>query len=124
MTNPKRVLVVEDDKAVQQLFQKLLEKRKAAVTVVSSGREANRLLTEKHHYNLVFLDLILPEVTGWEVLEKLRANPATSATPVVIFTGAALSNDEKEKMLKKVNMVVEKNQFSLEVFDRILDQWL
>lgn len=120
----KEILVVEDDKVIRQLVKKLAEKRGASVTVVASGKEANQILKEKNHYDLVFLDLILPEITGWDVLETLKANPGTKATPIVILTGAALSAKEKEKILQKADAVVEKLSFTLAGFDKILDQWL
>jgi len=121
----KKVLIVEDDKSLQQLIKKLVELRNATVTIVGSGKDANHILKEqKNRYDLVFLDLILPEVTGWDILETLRANPKTKDTPVVIFTGAILSGKEQAKMLTKVSAIVEKSKFTLEAFNALLDRWL
>ena len=121
----KKVLIVEDDEPLQQLIKLLVEKRKAVVTTVASGKEANRVLMEQNNrYDLVFLDLILPEVTGWDILEILKSNPETKDTPIIIFTGAILSEKEREKILQKASAIIEKGKFTLEAFYAVLDRWL
>ena len=121
----KKVLIVEDDKSLQQLIKKLVEMRKASVTIVGSGEEANHILKkQKNRYDLVFLDLILPEVTGWDVLETLKSSPGTRDTPIIIFTGASLSEKEKAKMLQKASAIIEKSKFTLAGFEAMLDRWL
>ena len=121
----KKVLIVEDDEPLQQLIKLLVEKRNAVVTIVGSGKEANHVLIEQNnHYDLVFLDLILPEVTGWDVLEILKSNPETKDTPIIIFTGAILSEKEREKILQKASAIIEKGKFTLEAFYAVLDRWL
>lgn len=121
----KKVLIVEDDPVIQQLIKKLVGMREAAVTIVGSGQEAKRILTEQNgRYDLIFLDLILPEVTGWDILEALTSRPATKDTPIIILTGAILSEKEKEKILRKASAIVEKSKFTLKVFNALLDRWL
>ncbi len=121
----KKVLIVEDDTSLQQLIKKLVEMRNATATIVGSGKEANLLIKEPNNrYDLVFLDLILPEVTGWDVLETLKSNPGTRDTPIVIFTGIILSEKEHAKMLLKVSAIIIKNGFTLEAFNAVLDRWL
>lgn len=121
----KKVLIVEDDTSIQQLIKKLVERRKASVTIVGSGEEANHILKEQNnHYDLVFLDLIMPEITGWDVLETLKSTPATRDTPIIILTGASLSEKEHAKMLEKASAIIEKSGFTFEAFDALLDRWL
>ncbi len=121
----KKVLVVEDDEPVRRLIKKLVEMRHATVTIIGSGKEANLLLTEQHNrYDLVFLDLILPEVTGWDILETLRSRPETKDASIISFTGANLSEKEKEKMLQKASAIIEKSEFTLKTFDALLYPWL
>ncbi len=121
----KKVLIVEDEKPVQQLVRLLVENFKAAVTVVGSGADANNILKDKNvHFDLVILDLILPEITGWDILETLKSSPRTKDTPIIVFTGASLSEKEKEKMLQKTNAIFEKSKFSCAAFNTSLKQWL
>lgn len=121
----KKVLIVEDEKPVQQLFTLLAENYKASVTVIGSGREADNILKNNVvRYDLVILDLILPEVTGWDVLETIKASALNRDTPIVIFTGASLSDKEKQKMLTKASAVFEKNNFTVQTFNKVLEKWL
>lgn len=121
----KKVLIVEDEKPVQQLVALLVESHKAAVTVVGSSLEANNILKDKNvRFDLVILDLILPGITGWDILDAMKSNPETKDTPIIIFTGASLSEKEKEKILQKADAVIEKNEFTLPFFKKNLDQWL
>lgn len=121
----KKVLIVEDDTSLQQLIKQLVEMRKASVTIIGSGKEANSILKDKKiHYDLVFLDLILPEVTGWDILETMKSRPETKNTPIIIFTGAILSEKEHARMLQKASAIIEKRKFTLEAFDALLDRWL
>lgn len=125
MMQNKNVLIVEDEEVVQKLLKLLIEKRGASVTTASSAKEAEQIFKQKsRRFDLISLDLILPEVTGWDILERIRSTPETRDTPVIIFTGAALSAKEEEKMLQKANAVIEKSSFTLLAFDKILDQWL
>ena len=121
----KKVLVVEDDPSIQQLIKKMVEMRNAAVTIIASGEEANRILTKQNnHYDLVFLDLIMPEITGWDILKTLKSRPNTKDTPVIIFTGAILSEKERARMLQKASAIIAKSEFELEDFVALLDRWL
>lgn len=121
----KKVLIIEDEKPVQELISRLVENHNAAVTVAGSGQEADDILkNNKVRYDLVILDLILPEITGWDILETIKSSPLNKETPIIIFTGANLSEKEKEKMLLKANAIFEKNTFTYKNFNKILEQWL
>ncbi|MBI2442209.1 MAG: response regulator [Lentisphaerae bacterium] len=120
----KSVLVVDDSEVIQRLIAKLAGEHGASVTAAASAKDVTGILAEKDcRFDLFVLDLMLPEITGWEILETLRAKPETKDTPIVIFTGA-LSSQEKEKILQKANAVIEKSKFTLREFDKILNQWL
>ena len=121
----KKVLVVEDEKPIQQLVTVLAENYSAAVTVIGSGQEAENILKKNVvRFDLVILDLILPEITGWDVLETIKASALNRDTPVVVFTGANLSEKEKSKMLQKADAIFEKNNFTLKNFNKVLEKWL
>ena len=78
-----RLLVVDDNSGMLDLFQRFLDGTPWQVLAASSGEEARKLLTEKQP-RLVILDVILPEEDGWEVLISLKANPATREIPVIV----------------------------------------
>jgi CheY-like chemotaxis protein len=80
-----RVLLIEDDAAVAEMYRYRLEIDGYSVTVARDGESGLRLATETSP-DLIYLDLRLPQMDGLAVLEQLRANPETAELPVVILT--------------------------------------
>ena len=85
MEQHKRVLVVDDDPQVRQLLETVLRARSLQVDLAADGAEALALIAE-HPYSVILLDLVMPNVDGFAVLQSLAAN--TSVMPVVlVITG-------------------------------------
>jgi cyclic di-GMP phosphodiesterase len=85
-----RILVIDDEPGVRQLLRRLLEP--AGYEVAESGSAENGLHSIRTDPpDLVFLDLQLPDRSGHEVLEEVRADPATRLLPIVMLTGVATS---------------------------------
>lgn len=120
----KKVLIVEDDKVALALFAKIVRLIGADVVSVRTSREAWDRVAAGSEFDLMLLDLILPMESGWDFLAKLRANPATAKVPVIIMTGADLSHDERERLLKRANVVLEKSKFEIDGFEETLRTFL
>lgn len=90
-----RVLVIEDDPPALELIQKVLEAAGMEAIPARGGPEGLRLAREAHPAAIT-LDLLMPQVDGWEVLRELKADPLTRAVPVVILS----CMDRKEKGLR------------------------
>jgi CheY-like chemotaxis protein len=114
----KRLLVVEDNAAEQLSIKELLGHDDIDIAVVSTGAEA---LTALHaeSFDCVVLDLRLPDMSGFEVLERLRDNTSLSEVPVVVFTGKELSPDEDARLHTLARSVVVKG---VESPERLLDE--
>jgi CheY-like chemotaxis protein len=80
-----RVLVVEDEFDSIQMVSKILRHHGAEVHIARDGHECIKLL-ETLEPTLIIMDLALPEMDGWETLEKIRSNPATAQLLVVAIT--------------------------------------
>jgi CheY-like chemotaxis protein len=93
-----RVLVVDDDPWVRQIFQQLLELAKFDVVVASGGEEGLRMLREDPTIGLVLLDLTMPEVNGWAVRRAQRADPRLATIPTIIVTGSSLPRTAHEEL--------------------------
>ncbi|HEY1262099.1 MAG TPA: response regulator, partial [Terriglobales bacterium] len=114
----KKLLVVEDNPAEQLSIRELLGYDDVDVEVASTGEEALKAVTEGG-VDCVVLDLRLPDMTGFEVLERLRDTPSLSDLPVVVFTGKELSPDEDARLHSLARSVVVKG---VESPERLLDE--
>jgi CheY-like chemotaxis protein len=87
------ILLVEDDEATRGMFETALSSAGYVVHTTGSGAGAlTRLRTEP--FDLVVLDLMLPGITGPEVLDAIQKGPATAQLPVIVVTGATLNQRE------------------------------
>ena len=113
----KRLLVVEDNPAEQLSIRELLGHHDIDVSVAATGMEALAAVSEKT-FDCMVLDLRLPDMTGFEVLERLRDTPSGDL-PVVVFTGKDLSPEEDARLHTLARSVVVKG---VESPERLLDE--
>jgi CheY-like chemotaxis protein/signal transduction histidine kinase/HAMP domain-containing protein len=114
----KRLLVVEDNPAEQFSIRELLGYDDIDVEVVSTGAEAIAAVAEKE-LDCVVLDLRLPDMSGFDVLERLRETPSLGDLPIVVFTGKELSPEEDARLHTLARSVVLKG---VESPERLLDE--
>ncbi|HEV2991717.1 MAG TPA: response regulator, partial [Candidatus Angelobacter sp.] len=114
----KKLLVVEDNPAEQLSIKELLGYDDIDVTVIDNGAEALAAVNEQQ-FDCVVLDLRLPDMSGFEVLERLRDTPSLNDLPVVVFTGKELSPDEDARLHTLARSVVVKD---VESPERLLDE--
>ncbi len=114
----KRLLVVEDNPAEQLSIRELLGYDDIDVSVAASGSEALATLSE-NPVDCIVLDLRLPDMSGFDVLERLRDNQTLSDLPVVVFTGKELSSEEDARLHTLARSVVVKG---VESPERLLDE--
>ncbi|MGB8832754.1 MAG: response regulator, partial [Candidatus Sulfotelmatobacter sp.] len=114
----KRLLVVEDNPGEQLSIRELLGYDDIDVTVVATGEEAVQTVSQKS-FDCVVLDLRLPDISGFDVLERFRDVPAASDLPVVVFTGKELSPEEDARLHSLARSVVVKG---VESPERLLDE--
>jgi HAMP domain-containing protein/CheY-like chemotaxis protein/signal transduction histidine kinase len=114
----KRLLVVEDNLAEQLSIKELLGYDDIDVTVVATGAEAIEAVNEQA-FDCVVLDLRLPDISGFDVLERFRDTPSLGDLPVIVFTGKELSPDEDARLHSLARSVVVKG---VESPERLLDE--
>lgn len=110
-----RALIVEDDPAIRRLVEKLLSRQHIAIDVAADGRTAIEKL-EKNRYTVIVLDLMVPEVSGFEVIEFLKRQ--NSRTPVAVVSAVsqqALTNLD----LDIVKLVISK-PFDVDEFTKAI----
>jgi HAMP domain-containing protein/CheY-like chemotaxis protein/signal transduction histidine kinase len=114
----KRLLVVEDNLAEQLSIKELLGYDDIDVTVVATGAEAITAVSEQA-FDCVVLDLRLPDISGFDVLERFRDTPSLGDLPVIVFTGKELSPEEDARLHSLARSVVVKG---VESPERLLDE--
>jgi CheY-like chemotaxis protein len=114
----KRLLVVEDNPAEQMSIQELLSYDDIEIDTAGTGSGALTNLREQQ-YDCVVLDLRLPDMTGFEVLEEIKRDESLSDVPVVVFTGRELSAEEDAQLHTMARSIVVKG---VESPERLLDE--
>jgi HAMP domain-containing protein/CheY-like chemotaxis protein len=118
VSRKKRLLIVEDNDIERASIIELLGYDDIETIDVASGNEALQSM-RNHIFDCVVLDLHLPDMSGFELLEKLHADPALAGIPVVVFTGKDLTVDEQIRLKAMAKSIVLKDVQSPE---RLLDE--
>ncbi len=109
MDSKLKILIVEDDEFLRSLTAKRLEKEDYTVVAAVDGESA-LVTAAQEKPNLIFLDLLLPGLDGFEVLSKLKANAELKDVPVVIFSNLGQKEDiERAKQLGASEFFIKAN---------------
>ena len=109
----RRVLVIDDDPAARYLMQKLLADAHVTVLEAADGR-SGLIAARRARPALIFLDLGLPDFSGEEILEALKNDADLHDVPVAIVTASKLTSDERARLGKRAEVVVQKSDLSSE----------
>ena len=113
-----KVLVIEDDNGVRDVIMRLLHRRGYEVVGAAFGQDGyGKAASEKPH--MILLDLMMPVMDGFEVLRKLKSNPATMSIPVIILTAKIDAESERRCMRDGALDYVHKPWGPGEIEDRI-----
>ncbi len=105
---PRDILVVDDDPRDSRLIRRLLEATgRYKVHEAASGTIALSMLAQQK-YDLLVLDLMLPDISGEELIERLKADEKTRDIPIVVLTAKDIQSAEREKLLGKIISLFEK----------------
>jgi CheY-like chemotaxis protein len=119
MTARRRVLLIEDDRFLRRAGEASLRQRGFAVTVAADGQEGLAKVREEIP-DLILLDLLMPKVSGLEVLRTLRAEEKTRSIPVLILSNSSREQDLQEiKELGVTDYLVKANLSLQELGDRV-----
>lgn len=92
-----RILLVEDNEMNRDMLSRRLERKGYDVELAVDGRQGvDKAKTLE--YDLVLMDMSLPEIDGWEATRELRADPATKGLPIIALTAHAMSGDRERAL--------------------------
>lgn len=109
------ILVIDDDPMAVELVEAILRGERFQVRKAYSGAEGITVARQEKPA-LIVLDLLMPEVDGFTVVEQLRADPVTASIPIVILTSKNLTPEEKKRLNGKISSLARKGEFSRATF--------
>ncbi len=103
----KRLLIIEDDDAMRSSIVELIGGQDVESSAVASGKEACEILSD-NSFDCIILDLGLSDMSGFDLLEKIRQKDELRQMPVIIYTGKDLSREEEERLQKYADSIIIK----------------
>ncbi|MGH7318414.1 MAG: response regulator, partial [Candidatus Rokuibacteriota bacterium] len=101
------VLVVDDDVALRELLRRILEREGYRVLEAENGRAALQRIREEPP-GVILLDLMMPEMDGFEFVTELRKQDAGRAIPIIVITAKDLTHDDHERLNGYVERILQK----------------
>jgi len=120
-----KILLVEDNEMNRDMLSRRLQRKGFEVAMATDGREGVAM-AQAAPYDLILMDMSLPEIDGWEATRQLRAAPATQRVPIIALTAHAMAGDrdkaleagcddydtkpiELERLLGKIQTLLDRN---------------
>ncbi len=114
-----KVLIVEDDPLMSRMYQKIFTFQKYEVVVAGDGEEGLAMVASTNP-TIILLDVMMPKMNGLQVLEKLKADPATKHIPVVMLTNLAGQQDAETALSKgAVKYIIKSEHEPREIADMV-----
>jgi PAS domain S-box-containing protein len=108
---PPTVLVIDDDRAATDLVQVILENEGYRVLKAFQGKDGVELAAREHP-DLVILDLIMPQMSGFNVAYQLKHIPATRSIPIIVLTSMEMDEDTQAQMGSYISSIMSKSSFT------------
>jgi len=106
-----KIVIVEDTTEARRLIRRILQSQgNFTIMEAENGREGLELI-KRELPDLIVLDLMMPEMDGFTVIEALRANPETAIIPVIVATAKELTPDEKNRLGGHIQALLQKGDF-------------
>jgi CheY-like chemotaxis protein len=112
---PTSVLVIDDDPRNTRLVQAMLKPFSIEVLLAHDGAAGIKLARSRKP-DLIILDLMMPDVDGFDVVSALRGDAATAQTPILIYTAKNITKDDRQRLQGNIQSIIRKGDFSKEQF--------
>jgi CheY-like chemotaxis protein len=110
----RRLLLVEDNDVQSRAIVELIGSSDVTITAAKSGDEALRALAGER-FDCMVLDLGLPDMTGFQLIDRIEADPRLEALPLIVYTGRNTTAEEREGLtLRRADVVILKDVHSME----------
>jgi CheY-like chemotaxis protein len=112
---PSSILIVDDDPQNIRLVKAMLKPFNMEVMVADGGKAGLELALKKKP-DMIILDLMMPDVDGFEVVSKLREDPAASQIPILIYTAKNITSEDRERLQGNIQTIIQKGDFGKDRF--------
>jgi len=107
----KRVLVVEDDLATREIIRRIIERENWILDEAENGIIGLQQVSQNPP-DLILLDLMMPEMDGFEFIEHLRQNPDWKSIPTVVLTAKELTAQDRQRLSGSVESIIQKGSYT------------
>ena len=115
----QRIAIVDDNAQVRQLIRRILQAQgEYALYEAEDGSKGIKLIRDEKP-DLVILDLMMPELDGFGVLDEMKSDPDLASIPVVVVTAKELTSQEKERLNGQIDTLMQKGDF---MSDELMDE--
>jgi threonine synthase len=114
-----RIVIVDDHQHVRRLIRRILQAQGNYTLFEAEDGKSAITLIQQESPDLVILDLMMPEMDGFSVLDALRENPNTANIPVIVVTAKELTKQEKERLEGQIQSLMQKGDF---MSDELLEE--
>src|SRR5438445_373129 len=112
---PSSILIVDDDPQNIRLVKAMLKPFNMEIMVADGGKAGLELALKKKP-DMIILDLMMPDVDGFEVVSKLREDPAASQIPILIYTAKNITSEDRERLQGDIQSIIQKGDFGKDRF--------
>ncbi len=109
-----RALIVEDDRDTREMLERHLEREGWQIDMAENGRVALDQLEAGLRPDVMLLDLMMPEIDGFEVARRVRATPEWNNIPIIVLTAMDLTEADRKRLDESVERVLQKGRSSIE----------
>jgi len=96
----KKLLIIDDNKSITDMLSQYLTMKNFSCVISNNGRNALNLIM-KEKYDIILLDLSMPEFTGLDVIESLEKDGMMKDLNIIVFTASSINNEEIQNLLKR-----------------------
>jgi CheY-like chemotaxis protein len=112
---PSSILIVDDDPQNIRLVKAMLKPFNIEIMIADGGKAGLELAMKKKP-DLIILDLMMPDVDGFEVVSKLREDPASAQIPILIYTAKNITSEDRERLQGNIQTIIQKGDFGKDRF--------
>jgi CheY-like chemotaxis protein len=115
----KKILLIGDDPFIEDIYRTEFESQGIEIDVVKDGEECLKKI-KKERFDVLLLDLLLPKVSGWEILEEINSNPSLKNIKVVVLSNLDQQTDiDKATKLGAVKYLIKSNYTPAEIAEEV-----